>query len=249
MYPILFSFRGIKIYTYGFLIALGFILGLILALRQAKKEKVSAEIINDLFFWIFVTGFIGARVTYIFTEWPYFLNNPLSFIFAREGFVFYGGFISAFLFSYFYLIVKKIPFLKILDILAPSLALAHSLGRLGCFFYGCCYGKPTKSFIGITFPKDSPAGACGLPVVPTQLIESFILFIIFLVLIYIKKYKKNDGEVFWLYISLYAAVRFVIEFFRGDPRGQIFFFSTSGFIALILFFVGSIMFLKSKYSK
>ncbi|MBL7197817.1 MAG: prolipoprotein diacylglyceryl transferase [Candidatus Omnitrophica bacterium] len=234
MHPVLFKIGPITIYTYGFMVFLGIIVGLYFALKEAKKQDIDTNKIIDLFFWIIIWGFIGARIIYIFTEWHYFLKFPLRVFFAREGFVFYGGFISAFLFAIWYIKKRNLKLWETADILAPSIAIGHAIGRLGCFFYGCCYGKPTNSWIGIIFPPESPAGQSGVPLIPTQLISSAVLFVIFCVLLIKKKHKKFQGEIFWIYVFLYAVARFIIEFFRGDPRGQIWIFSTSQFIGIFM---------------
>lgn len=242
MYPVLFKIGPVTVYTYGVMIALGIMAGLYFALRQAKKEGIGPNEVIDLFIWIVISGFVGARIGYVFTEWEYFLTNPLRIFFANEGFVFYGGFIVACFVAYWYIKRQNIKLWKMADILAPSIAIAHSIGRLGCFFYGCCYGKPTNSWIGILFPPESPAGQLGLPVIPTQIISSVTLFFIFCILIMIRRYKKFDGQVFWLYVFLYAIARFVIEFFRGDPRGHIWIFSTSQFIGIFAAVIAVVMY-------
>ncbi|OQX88164.1 MAG: hypothetical protein B6D55_01260 [Candidatus Omnitrophica bacterium 4484_70.2] len=124
--------------------------------------------------------------------------------------------------------------------------LGHSLGRWGCFFNGCCYGKPTTSWIGVKFPPDSPAGILGEKVIPTQLISLFFLLVIFFILLNLRKRKKFKGEIFLSYLILYGIFRFIIEFFRGDPRGYIFIFSTSQFISLIVVAIGISMWKKVK---
>lgn len=240
MYPVLFKIGPITIYTYGVMVALGFTIGLYLAAREAKRENISSDNIINLFFWIVIPGFIGARIVYIFTEWEYFLRYPLRIFLANEGFVFYGGFIAAFLGAFWYVNRQKIDVWKTADIIAPSIAIGHAISRLGCFFYGCCYGKPTNSWIGILFPPESPAGQLGVPVIPTQLISSFVLLVIFFILVIARRYRKFFGQIFWLYVLLYAAARFAIEFFRGDPRGHIWTFSTSQFIAIFMVIAAAI---------
>ena len=241
MYPILFKIGPVTIYTYGVAVALGVIAALFCALRAVRKEAISANTIIDLFFWIIISGFIGARVVYIFTEWDYFLRRPLRIFFANEGFVFYGGFVTACLAVLWYIKRHKLKVWKAADILAPSIAIAHSIGRLGCFFYGCCYGKPTGSRIGILFPPESPAGHLGVSVIPTQIISSLALLAIFFILIAVRRYKKFDGQIFWLYTLLYAIMRFAIEFFRGDERGYIWIFSTSKFIGIFAAIIAVVM--------
>lgn len=231
MHPILFKLGPITIYTYGFFVFLGVLTGYFVSSRQAKKEGINNNVFSHIAFWIIVFGFLGAKVLYILIEFKYFLTNPLSMI--RSGFVFYGGIISGAISLWILTKKYKLNLLGFADIVALGIPLGHAIGRLGCFFYGCCYGKPTDSFIGVLFPPDSPAGALGVKVIPTQLISAFFLFIIFLVLLLLKRKKKFQGQIFLSYIFLYGIFRFIIEFFRGDPRGQIFFLSTSQFISLL----------------
>jgi phosphatidylglycerol:prolipoprotein diacylglycerol transferase len=152
----------------------------------------------------------------------------------RSGFVFYGGVICGI--AALYLLSKKykIKFALLADIIAIGVPLGHAFGRLGCFFYGCCYGRPSESFMGVLFPPDSPAGYLGAKVIPTQLISSFFLFLLFFLLLAFRKRKKFDGQIVLVYLILYSIFRFIIEFFRGDPRGSILFLSTSQLISLIL---------------
>ncbi|MFH0731968.1 MAG: prolipoprotein diacylglyceryl transferase [Candidatus Omnitrophota bacterium] len=213
MHPILFKIGYITIYTYGTLVALGILIALYLATKQAAKENIKAEKIADLFLWMIIGGFTGARLAYVFTQRNYFMENPAKIFFANEGFIFYGGFITGFLAVSLYVKRNKLQPWKTADIIAPPLAIAQAIGRIGCFFYGCCYGTTA---------------------IPVQLIESLVLFCIFCILAFVRKYKKFDGEVFWLYVLLYAVTRFVIEFFRSDPRGHIWIFSTSQFIAIFM---------------
>ncbi|MCM8773656.1 MAG: prolipoprotein diacylglyceryl transferase [Candidatus Omnitrophica bacterium] len=241
MHPILFKAGPITIYTYGVLVFLGVIITYWLCLKEAAKEKIDKEVFSHIFFWAIIFGFLGARLLYIVLEWRLFLEEPLSFIFSRSGFVFYGGLISGISALWFLVKKFKLHFLKITDILAFYLPLGHFFGRLGCFSYGCCYGKPTNSWIGIKFPPNSPAGLLGTKVIPTQLIEAFSLLIIFFILQYSKKKKKFNGQITIVYLTLYSIFRFFIEFFRGDYRGGIGIFSTSQIISIITILIVSIL--------
>lgn len=234
MYPVLFRIGPVEIYSYGFMLALGFIVGMYLALKEARKEKISSAKLIDLFLWIIISAFVGARIGYIFTQWNYFLNYPFRTFFAREGFAFYGGFITAFLVGIWYVKKSRLDLWRIADILAPSIAIGYSIGRLGCFLFGCCFGIPTNSWLGISFPEDSPAGVVGVSVIPTQLISSLVSTGIFCVLIIVRRYRRFKGEIFWLYVILYSVSRFTIEFFRYDSWGRVWIFS---FVQLISVFM------------
>jgi len=244
MHPILFKIGPITVYTYGFFVALGAIIAFYHATWQAKENNVKQDIMVSLFLWIIVSGFLGARILYVITEFKFFLDNPVRVFFANEGFVFFGGLIFASLAVIAYSKKHNLDLYKIADILAAPIALAHSIGRIGCFFYGCCYGKPTDSCFGLLFPPDSPAGQLCATVIPTQLISSFALLIIFCILVIMRYVKSFDGQVFFSYVFMYAIFRFIIEFFRGDPRGHVGVFSTSQVFAMFAVLIAMIMFFK-----
>lgn len=248
MHPILFKLGPINIYTYGVFVAIGVILGYFAALSQAKREKVDIQVFSDIIFWTLIISFIGARVFYLLVEFKSFLASPWAMLFSRSGFVFYGGLLSGAV--YLYLRVRKHNnFLKFYDSLILGLPLGHSFGRLGCFFYGCCYGRPTDSFIGILFPSDSPAGALGTKVIPIQLFSAAGLLLIFFALRVIAARKKFDGQLFLSYLIIYGVFRFIIEIFRGDPRGTIFYLPTSQFVAVIMVLIGGLLWFKWSSAK
>jgi len=222
MYPVLFKIGPITIYTYGLFVFLGVICGYLVSRAEARRNGIDDDSFSDICFWMAIAAFLGAKLLYILIEWKYFLRNPLGLI--RSGFVFYGGLILAIVALYFLAKKYKLPFLKLLDIVAIGLPLGQALGRLGCFFYGCCYGKVSAVF--------------GLKRIPTQLISALALIIIFFILFLVKKRKRFNGQIFLFYILSYGLFRFVIEFFRADPRGQIGFFSTSQFIAVFSVLIG-----------
>lgn len=246
MYPILFKLGPLTIYTYGFFIFLGVALGFSLSVRLAKKLDFDSKIFSDLIFWSILGGFLGARILYIIIEWRWFFDSPIQVAFSRSGFVFYGGAIGGLIIFYFLTKKYKLNFLKSADIVSLHVPLAHAFGRVGCFFYGCCYGAPTNSFIGILFPEDSPAGYLKCKVLPTQLISALALFLIFFILTLINKKKKFDGQIMFSYFLFYGIFRFIIEFFRVDPRGAIFIFSTSQVIALFFVLIGVFFLIKNK---
>ncbi len=232
MHPILFKIGSLTIYTYGFFVFLGVICGYLLSSFLAKKDGLDKNIFGNILFWALVWGFLGAKLLYILIDWRYFLENPLTTL--RSGFVFYAGLIFGLAAIYFLSRKYKLEFLKLADILAIGLTLGHAFGRLGCFSYGCCFGRPYEGWLGMLFPPDSPAGLWGVKVIPTQLIESGFLFLLFFLLLYLRKSKKFSGQIFVSYVIIYGTFRFLIEFLRGDPRGGLGFLSTSQLISIIL---------------
>jgi phosphatidylglycerol:prolipoprotein diacylglycerol transferase len=157
----------------------------------------------------------------------------------QAGGVFYGGFIAAVIVALWYFRRYDLPTWKVADIAAPAVAIGHAIGRLGCFAAGCCYGIPTELPWGITFTNTYSGTLVGVPLQiplhPTQLYGFLANLALFAGLLWFYPRKKFDGQVFWVYVLSYSAIRFVIELMRGDPRGSLFggALSTSQFIAII----------------
>ncbi len=232
MHPTLFKIGPLAISTYGVFVFLGVLAGYLAAFRQASREKIKPELFSHFVFWVMVFAFLGAKLLYILIEFRAFLDNPLAMV--RSGFVFYGGIIAGMLAILYLSWRHRVRFLKLADIFAFGLPLGHAFGRVGCFFYGCCFGHAHEGWFGLLFPPDSPAGRDGVKVIPTQLIEAGFLFLLFFIFLRFRNRQKFSGQVFFLYIIAYGTFRFLIEFLRGDPRGSLFFFSTSQLVSLIL---------------
>ena len=160
-----------------------------------------------------------------------------------EGFVIYGALIGGFIGIVLYCHIWKMNLLSYLDLALPSVALAQGFGRIGCLLAGCCYGQETDSAFAITF-HNSAYAPNGVPLIPTQIISSGLDFLHFFILLYfVKKWKKHDGQVTGLFIMLYSAGRYVLEYFRGDlERGSVGVLSTSQFIAIFMFVFGAVFF-------
>jgi phosphatidylglycerol:prolipoprotein diacylglycerol transferase len=187
-----------------------------------------------------IFGVAGARLFFIFTNSNEFILYPLNiFKIWQGGLVYYGGFIAVIILAYAYTKIKKILLLKLCDFFAPALALGHALGRIGCFFSGCCYGKESSLPWAVVFINEHSLAVRGKPLHPTQLYESFANFLLFVFLHFYSKKEHKPGVSFAVYITIYAVLRFVIEFFRGDYRGvQCFGFSISQIISIFLFIIG-----------
>jgi phosphatidylglycerol:prolipoprotein diacylglycerol transferase len=238
MFPVFFSIGPINIYTYGLLVAAGFSIGIVLALYFGKKQGISRENILDISFYSLVASIIGSRIFFVLIEYKLFINNPLDIFKIWEGgLVFYGGILLVIPVTYLYIRIKSLPLWMTLDLFAPSLAIGHSIGRIGCFSAGCCYGKPTTLPWGVIFSDPNSMAVTGISLHPTQLYESAAELGIFIILIIMRKNKRFDGQLVLSYLLLYSFARFIIEFFRGDiERGIIFNgFSVAQGISIILF--------------
>jgi len=224
MFPVLLKIGPISIFTYGFFIAVGFLAGILLATKEAKRLGEDNEKIMDLCFYILVAAIIGSRLFYVATSPGMFLRDPVEILkIWNGGLVFYGGFIAALVTGVVFLKVKNIPVWKTADIMAPSVALAHFFGRIGCFFAGCCYGKYCDLPWAVTFNHPDSLAPTGIPLHPTQLYEALGNLAIFLFLFFFRKSKKYDGQLFWLYVLIYGIMRSFIEIFRADFRGEFFY--------------------------
>jgi phosphatidylglycerol:prolipoprotein diacylglycerol transferase len=227
------------VYTYGVLLAASYLLGLRLAMTRGKRWGLKPSQVMDLGIYIIIAALVGAKLLLVITDPGAYLGSGegLSSL-LRSGGVFYGGLIVAVATAFWYIAKKRMPFWRTCDVFAPAIALDHVTGRLGCLAAGCCYGKPTSVPWAITFHNPLAANVgtpLGIPLHPTQLYEAGAELLILIVLLTTEKRGRIfEGRTFWLYMLLYAVSRFVIEFFRGDPRGMVFGVSTSQFISLVL---------------
>ncbi len=250
MYPVLFKiplFGGITVYSYGVMVALGFIAGMAWVVRESKRVGEDPGRAMDLVFYIILAAIIGSRILdVVVSERERFLRDPLMFFRIWEGgLVFYGGLIGSFLVGIWYMRRHRMNFLLTCDIFAPGIALGHALGRIGCFLAGCCFGRTLdgSAWYGVTFPLNAHSFAPGgVPLYPTQLMESIGEFINFGILVLLSRWKRFDGQIMAAYLMLYAVLRAIVEFFRGDvERGFVIdpWLSTSQFISIIMFAVGA----------
>ncbi|MPZ17758.1 MAG: prolipoprotein diacylglyceryl transferase [Luteitalea sp.] len=230
----------LTIYTYGLLLAAAYLAGLQLALVRARHRGLDANRVMDLGLWIIIAALVGAKLLLVITDFEYFVANPRDLVsIVRSGGVFYGGLILAVIVGLWYMRRHQLPTWTTCDVMAPGIALGHVVGRLGCFLAGCCYGKPTSAPWGVMFTDpfahDNVGTPLGVHLHPTQLYEAGAELIILVVLLATERRRRPfAGRTFWLYMLLYGVSRFIIEFFRGDPRGMVAGLSTSQFISVIL---------------
>ena len=247
MYPILFEIRGFPVYTYGVLLAAAYLLGLQFALMRARARGLDANRVMDLGIWIIVSALIGAKLLLLVVEWDIYRRNPAELMtLVRSGGVFYGGLILAVLVAFWYMWRHRLPLWSVSDVFAPGIALGHVIGRMGCFFAGCCFGRETTVPWAITFTSEYASRNVGTPINrplhPTQLYEAGAeLLILAILLATERKGRPYPGRTFWGYMLLYGISRFVIEFYRGDIRGTIGMFSTSQFVSMLIVPISIVM--------
>jgi phosphatidylglycerol:prolipoprotein diacylglycerol transferase len=223
MFPILFHIGPLTIRTYGAMVALAFLAALQVARAAARVRKIGETFLLDLVALLILSGLLGARLLYIVVNLSYFREHPWeSFKVWEGGLVFYGGFILAALVGVVFTRYRGYDVGETADCLAPALALGQGIGRWGCFFAGCCYGKPTSLPWAVTFKDPASLAPLGVQLHPVQLYESIgNLLIAALLWLQLEHRKETHGDIFWFYVFLYGVLRFAMETLRGDDRGPL----------------------------
>jgi len=254
MHPVLLETRlfGLlatpwRLHAYGVLLAFGFLVGLVLAARRARVEGADLEHVLDLGFFALLAGLFGAWLVFVLTAWRAYLDDPFALLaFWRGGLVWYGGVLGAALYVAHDCRRHRQSFWAVGDLLIPYVALGHAMGRLGCFFAGCCHGAATVMPWGVVFPPGAMAQqaqasaglvdwlAPSLPVHPTQLYEAALELALFGGLVLWRARRRFVGQLVLLWLVGYGLGRFVIEQFRGDEERGVCGLSTSQYIAIAL---------------
>ncbi len=231
MYPRLFTFGHITIPTYGVLVACAAIAALLLAVMLAKKLQLDRDRVWNLGLLAIVSAIVGSKLLLIANNWSSFKESPrllLSLPALQSGGVFLGGVVLAFVVCVPYALYARLPLLRTMDVIAPALALGQGIGRIGCLAAGCCYGLPVPgSRWGLVFvsrfANRTTGVPLGVPLYPTQIVESAASLLICAVLLWLLARRHRDGEVMGAWLFLYGTARFFLEFYRGDPgRGSLF---------------------------
>ncbi len=244
MHPVLFEIPilgGIKVHSYGLMMALGFLASLAWIRFQAPRVQLPAKKMMDFAFLMIISAIVGSRLVFIFVEWRYYAKHPLDIFKVWEGgLVFFGGLVACMIVAWHYLKKHRFSFWPVSDLFMPAVALGHAVGRLGCFAAGCCHGRQCdpRAWYAVVFPnKVGTLAPPGVPLYPTQLMEAGAEFLMFAYLAWKSQKKAFDGQIFLLYLIIYSVIRISIELFRGDlERGFVIpgIISTSQFIGLVL---------------
>lgn len=209
MDPVAFELFGIEVRWYGIIISFGFLMASIVAMREARRVGIEEENILDLLLVAVPAAIIGARIHYVIFNLDYYKGDFMKMINIREGgLAIHGALIASIIVGIIFCRIKKIKFWKLADLAGPSIILGQAIGRWGNYVNGEAHGGPTNLPWGIIVQ--------GQKVHPTFLYESLCDFAVFLFLLWYRKRKKTEGEVFLLYLSLYSVGRFFIEGMRTD---------------------------------
>ncbi len=255
MHPDLIDIGFLHIKTYGACMALGFIAAWFVLSALCRRTGRNAEPLSNLLMLMMVSGVVGSRAAYVVEHWSGEFAGHLARIIRVDqgGLMFYGGLILAILVFLAWCRVKRERIVPLADLFTVVIPLAHAFGRVGCFFYGCCYGHASHGACAVSFPRGSPAwheqlksgliagdAPSALPVLPTQLFEASAVLLLFVALffLYRRVWQSHPGLVTGCYFVGYACIRFGLETLRGDPRAAVGPFSISQAISLGLLLVG-----------
>ncbi|MBX2796955.1 MAG: prolipoprotein diacylglyceryl transferase [Myxococcales bacterium] len=216
MHPILFDIGGLSIHTYGAMGALAFLVGCSIVLWRCQRLGLDLNPVADVIFWMAVTGLLGSRVLFVLQH-PELYDSLWQVLDLRDGgLVFYGSFVVGIPVGFGLMRRAGLPAFAVWDTFGTAFPLSHAISRVGCYAAGCCWGLPTDQAWGVTFPEGTQLAPAGIALHPVQLYEATALLAIAVVTNLFYRYRRFDGQVFLLYLLLYAGVRSVTEVFRGD---------------------------------
>ncbi|SDL20851.1 phosphatidylglycerol:prolipoprotein diacylglycerol transferase [Maridesulfovibrio ferrireducens] len=239
MHPILFNIGSLPIYSYSVYLTAGCLMAMAWTMREARLKELPFTMAPVAGIIAIVSGLVGARALYVALYSQEFIHNPVEILYIWQGgLVFSGAFLFGSLSGLLFLKSQKQPLLQWLDCIAPGVALGQTIGRLGCFFAGCCYGKTTSLPWGVTFSDPGSLAPIGHLLHPTQLYHSLAGLLTFVILLIAKNFIKSEGGLTGLFLILFSVCRFIIEFFRADYRGELGPFSLTQFFTLIFFSIG-----------
>jgi phosphatidylglycerol:prolipoprotein diacylglycerol transferase len=247
MYPELLHIGPVTIYTYGLMMATGFLVSYLLLQKETKKLGDHPDLASNIVFWAAIGGILGSKILYIFENIPDLIADPIGMIFSGSGLVFHGGLIGGTIAVVIVLYKSKKSIGVYADIIGPLLLIGQGFGRIGCFFAGCCHGKACSLPWAITFPHASPPA--DYPVHPTQLYEALLNFAFYFVLVKLIRPKTTrNGQTMAIYLMFAGLERFMIEFIRVNPRIWLN-LSSAQFTSMGVFLAGLIIFFIIRQSK
>ncbi len=251
MFPTILKIGPLVLSTYGFMLAVAFMVGIFLAKQRGLREGIDSTKIEALSFRVVVAGVLGARFLYTFVEHAsYYFRHPVEFFyFQKGGLSFMGGLFLAIFVSLLYCKKHQLSFWQIADIFTPSIALGLSFAKVGCFLAGCCHGKVCDLPWGVIFNHtDTLADPKNIPLHPAQLYESFATLMIFFGLLILQKFRSFQGQIFLIFVIVYGVVRSVLEVFRGQP-GKLGFLTTAQSLSIPMIVLATLLLIQKFKSR
>ncbi|MCA1809614.1 MAG: prolipoprotein diacylglyceryl transferase [Kiritimatiellia bacterium] len=237
MHPICFYIGNRPVYWYGIMMAIAFVAAIGHWNWLARRENRPANLGSDIALWLMLAGIIGARINYVLANLSDFAQAPLTVLrIDQGGLIYYGGFVGAALAALWYARRHQENPWWLADFIITALPLGHFFGRIGCFLNGCCYGRAGSGFGSYRLER--------VERIPVQLYESAWNLLIYLILCFVFLRRKKNGLVFSLYLILYPTGRFVLEFWRGDPRQTVWHLTVAQIFSLFLLVIGTILLLR-----
>lgn len=232
VYPLSYELGWLQLTGFGFAVLMAFVIAQIIAQRELARRGYDPEPVGDLIFAAVIGGLLGGKIYYAI------LMRDMDGLLSRAGFVFWGGLLGGMLATYLVMRRKNLPFTRISDVGGIGIAAAYSVGRTGCWAVGDDYGRPWNGPLAVSFPEGAPPSTVGnmtqlfnipapegagpndvIAVHPTQLYETALGFVMFLILWRYRDHKHAEGWLFGFYCVLAGIERFIIEFVRAkDDR-------------------------------
>ncbi len=234
MQPVFLEIGAFTLHWYGILFAGGFLAAAVHWSVLSRRVGMPPIFGVELCVWVMISAVIGARVAYVMANRSWFIEDPTRILrIDRGGLIFYGGLIGSTIAVLLPARLRRIPVWQMADFAIGAVPLGHAIGRVGCLMNGCCYGAADKSWWAIPL-HDAMRH-------PVQIVEATYTLVIYIILLEFFRHKHRDGRVFALYLMLYPAGRFALEYLRGDDRLEGLVFNAAQELSLFLMIVGAVL--------
>jgi phosphatidylglycerol:prolipoprotein diacylglycerol transferase len=234
--PVLFQIGGYKVYSYGVMLFIAFVVCTLIVRYLLGKRGIEPSKVYLIAFVVAVSSLVGGRLFYLVGHWDWHdafnINTP--------GMILYGGLLVGLAVTCLVLRMMKLPTGAVADAIGLSLPLGIAIARVGCFLNGCCYGKPSGLPWAVTFPGSTT------PVHPTQLYELILDLLAFAFLLWVRRYLTRDWDLFLMFLASYAAIRFFMEFFRAHTEAGAGLFFQLLSVAIFVVAVGLLLYRRRK---
>lgn len=223
MIPVLVELGPLRLYSFGAMMALAFLAAGAVVENGLERRGLDRGHVTPIVLWAALGGILGSRILALANDWRDFLSSPIDRLVTGAGFVWYGGLLGGFVAVSAYILIRRLPWLVVVDAIAPGLALGQAIGRVGCQLAGDGdWGTVTTVPWGMAYPKaifgwEHPPGVL---VHPAPVYESLLYSGIFLLLLRASRQEERlaPGSVLFLYLILSGIARFLVEIVRIEPR-------------------------------